>query len=81
MVYLTYSDESQISKLKDFSDIHFIDSMTIKGKKESWALKSHWSARLDPFALVVIDDKPVKAFYSEAENVVDNLINYLNEKR
>lgn len=77
-------DESQAKKVEDAvkvpSTFHFIDPLTSKGKKEAWSLKSYWGAKLDPFAIVMNGDKPVKAFYSESENVIDNLILYLNER-
>lgn len=82
MIYVTYNDESQIQKLKEYPDIHLIDSLTLKGKKKARTLKSHWSAKLDPFAIIMDGDKPIRAFYSEAEDVIDNLIKYIeNEKR
>lgn len=83
-VSIVYSDEKQIEKVREFSNdsltFNFIDITTKKGKKEGWALKNYFGAKLDPFAVVSIDNKPVKAFYSEAENVIDNLISYLNGK-
>lgn len=76
-------DETQLKKVEDAvkvaSTFHFIDPLSKKGKKEAWALKSHWGARLDPFAIVMNDGKPVKAFYSESGEVIDDLILYLNE--
>lgn len=79
-IFVTYNDPSQIEKLDTtkVSGFHFIDSGTRKGKKEAWALKSHWGAKLDPFAIIMKGDKPIKAFYSEAENVIDNLVKYLS---
>jgi len=75
---MTYSDDSQILPLKDYENVTLIDIRTRKGKKEAWALKGHWGAKLDPFAIVTKGDKPIKAFYSEADNVVEELIKYLN---
>lgn len=77
-ISVTYNDESQIANLKDIPRIRLIDSRSKKGKKEAWALKSHWGAKLDPFILIIKGDKPIKAFYSEAEDAVESLINYLN---
>ena len=58
----------------------FIDETTRKGKKEGYLLKSDWGAKLSPFILCMEGDKPVKAFYSEADdNIIQSLINYLNE--
>lgn len=83
-VSIVYSDEKQIEKVREFSNnsltFNFIDITTKKGKKDGWALKNYFGAKLDPFAVVSRDNKPVKAFYSEAESVIDNLISYLNGK-
>lgn len=80
-VYLTCND-LQKDKVKDSVSrsltFHFIDPLSKKGKKEALALKSHWAAKLDPFAIVMDKGKPVKAFYSEACDVINNLIEYLN---
>lgn len=87
-IYVTYNAEAQLKKLTELekdegisksSSFYFIDSESKKGKKESWALKSYWGARLDPFAIIMEDDKPVKAFYSEAEDVIEGLRNYLQK--
>lgn len=83
-VSIVYSDEKQIEKVREFNNdsltFNFIDITTKKGKKDGWALKNYFGAKLDPFAVVSRDNKPVKAFYSEAESVIDNLISYLNGK-
>lgn len=84
-IYVVYSDEKQIELLKN-TDIkgspyfHLINDQTFKGKKEAWKVKSSLSARLSPFAAIYENDKPIKAFYSEADdNIIQSLINYLNE--
>ena len=80
-VSVVYSDEKQIEKVREFSNgsltFNFIDITTKKGKKEGWALKNYFAAKLDPFAVVYKGDKPIKAFYSEAENTIDSLLSYL----
>lgn len=82
-VFVVYNNEEQLNRIGDTSKytpiFHFIDSMTKKGKKEAYRLKSHYAARLDPFAVILDKNKPIKAFYSEAEDVIDSLIKYLNE--
>lgn len=84
-VYVVYNDTEQVKRVEDSCNIesltfHFIDSQSIKTKKEAWALKSHWAAREDPFAIVMNGDKAIKAFYSETgEDVINSLINYLNK--
>ena len=84
-VYVVYNDEKQIKKVEDSCKkesltFHFIDSQSLKTKREAWSLKSHWAAKEDPFAIAMDGDKAVKAFYSEAEtDVINSLIKYLNE--
>lgn len=82
-ITVVYSDKSQIDRIGDtgkYSPIfHFVDTFTYKSKKEAWRVKSHYGAKLDPFAVVVEDNKPIKAFYSEAEDVIGSLIKYLND--
>lgn len=82
-IFIVCSDKEQLKKVEDTTNVtstfHFIDPLSKKGKKEAWALKNYWGAKLDPFAIVMNGDKPVKAFYSESENVIDNLLTYLNE--
>ena len=81
-ISIVYNNEKQIEKVRglgnDSLTFNFIDITTKKGKKDGWALKNYWGARLDPLAVVSKDNKPIKVFYSEAENVIDNLISYLN---
>lgn len=84
-VSVVYSDEKQIEKVREFSDdsltLNFIDISTKKGRKDGWALKNYWGASLDPFAIVLKNGKPIKAFYSEYENIIDKLYNYLANKK
>ncbi len=81
-VFVVYNNEEQLNRIGDTSKytliFHFIDAMAKKGKKEAYRLKSHYAARLDPFAVILDKNKPIKAFYSEAEDVIDSLIKYLN---
>ncbi len=82
-IFIVYNDKEQLNRIGDTSKytpiFHFIDSMTKKGKKEAFKLKSHYAARLDPFAVILDGNKPIKAFYSEAEDVIDSLIKYIND--
>ena len=81
-VIIIYSDKSQIDRIGDTSKytpiFHFVDSLSKKSKKEAWRIKSYYGAKLDPFAVILDDKKPIKAFYTEAEDVIDSLIKYLN---
>lgn len=82
-VYIVYDNDDTIKNLGDTLKVspffHFIDERTLKGKKDAFKLKSAWSSKLTPFALCTEGEKVVKAFYSEAEDVIKSLISYLNE--
>ena len=81
-IIVVYSDKSQLDRIGDTSKytpiFHFIDSLAKKSKKEAWRIKSYYGAKLDPFAVILDDKKPIKAFYTEAEDVINSLIKYLN---
>lgn len=81
-IIVVYSDKNQLDRIGDTSKytpiFHFVDSLAKKGKKEAWRIKSYYGAKLDPFAVILDDEKPIKAFYTEAEDVIDSLIKYLN---
>lgn len=84
-VFVVYNDKSQIdiiqdAKLDDLISFVFINENSKKERKKAFNLKSHWAAKMTPFAICMNGDKAVKAFYSETgENVIESLINYLNE--
>lgn len=80
-VIIVYNDPKQIEEFKGIHSLKFkfIDSKISKSKKEALKVKSHYAARLEPFAVVLDNNKPIKAFYSEAEDVVKVLSNYLKE--
>ena len=81
-VIVVYSDKNQLDRIGDTSRytpiFHFVDSLAKKSKKEAWRIKSYYGAKLDPFAVILDNEKPVRAFYTEAEDVIDSLIKYLN---
>lgn len=81
-IIVVYSDKSQLDRIGDTSKytpiFHFVDSLAKKSKKEAWRIKSYYGAKLDPFAIILDDEKPIKAFYTEAEDVINSLIKYLN---
>ena len=81
-VIIVYSSKSQLDRVGDTSKytpiFHFVDSLAKKSKKEAWRIKSYYGAKLDPFAVILDNEKPIKAFYTEAEDVIDSLIKYLN---
>ena len=81
-IIVVYNDKSQLDRIGDTSKytpiFHFVDSLAKKSKKEAWRIKSYYGAKLDPFAVILDDEKPIKAFYTEAEDVINSLIKYLN---
>ena len=81
-IIIVYSHKSQLDRIGDTSKytpiFHFVDSLATKSKKEAWRVKSYYGAKLDPFAVILDNEKPIKAFYTEAEDVIDSLIKYLN---
>ena len=81
-IIVVYSDKSQLDRIGDTSKytpiFYFVDSLAKKSKKEAWRIKSYYGAKLDPFAVILDDEKPIKAFYTEAEDVINSLIKYLN---
>ena len=81
-IIVVYSYKNQLDRIGDTSKytpiFHFVDSLAKKSKKEAWRIKSYYGAKLDPFAVILDDEKPIKAFYTEAEDVINSLIKYLN---
>lgn len=80
-ITLVYNDPKQIECIEVNKYPHtfkFVDSVSKKSKKEAWRVKSYYGAKLDPFALVMDGIRPIKAFYTEAEDVIDSLIKYLD---
>ena len=80
MITVVYNDPKQIESIRDMDNCQFIDILTKKGKKEGWAVKSHWGAKLDPFILIEDNGKAIKAFYSEAGNAVEDFLKYIQNE-
>ena len=59
--------------------IEYINYNTKSGRKEAYQIKSHWGAKQNPFVVLKEGKEIVKVFYSEKENAVQQLINYLND--
>lgn len=85
---ISYNDDSQElvkqleKELTRFKDIEFksYHEELFKERNKSFKLKGAYGTRLCPFALLTIDGKPVKAFYSELNQcTVENIINSLYE--
>jgi len=58
--------------------INYINVNTPKGKKEAFKIKSHWAAKMNPFVVLKDNDNVIDVFYSEKDNAIYQLINYLN---
>lgn len=83
-LYFIYNSEEQrkrlgdaLNKIKVSPFLHFINSTTKEGRKESYKIKSHFAARLDPFIILYNKDKPIRGFYSEAGDCIEQCIKYL----
>ena len=85
---VSYNDDSQelVKKLEKellkFKDIELksYHEELFKERKKSFKLKGAYGTRLCPFAVLTIEGKPVKAFYSELNQcTVENIINSLYE--
>lgn len=88
LLEISYNDDSQElvkqleKELTKFVDVKFksYHEELFKERKKSFKLKGAYGTRLCPFALLTIDSKPVKAFYSELNQcTVENIINSLYE--
>ena len=72
--------DKELVELVKFSTpffVEYIDTTTRKGKKESFKIKNQYSAKLNPF-VVILDDKDnfIRCFWSENGNAVQQFINY-----
>lgn len=83
-VYIVINDDSQKDRiasvvLQTNPFFHFIDERRRDEIKNAYRLKGSFAAKQTPFAVVYDENhKPLKAFYSEAGDVINSLINYLN---
>lgn len=59
--------------------IHYVNFNTPKGRKEAYKVKSHWSAIKNPFVVLTEGDNVIDVFYSEKDNAINQLINFLND--
>lgn len=80
-VTIVYSNK----KDKEFLDLINLETPifikyvnSISDKKSAYQIKSYWGAKLDPFVVIQEEDKIIKVFYSEKEDAINQLINYLN---
>lgn len=82
-ISITCNSEKQINRIKNLASyenvsINIIDNT--KYNKEAERFKYYWSAKLDPFILVEKDGKPIRGFYTEASDAINELINFLNNE-
>ena len=61
--------------------VKYIDFNTTDGRKEAYKVKSHWAAKMNPFVVVQEGEQIIKVFYSEKNNAINQLINYLNDSK
>lgn len=84
-LFVTYEDDIVPKilerELPDGICVDFYDETTRTGKKNAWALKNDWGARLSPFVLITVDGKPSKVFYSEAEkDVIATTLDFIKQE-
>lgn len=58
--------------------VDYINANTKSGKKQSYQIKSHWGAKLNPFIELYDNNEIIQVFYSEKGNACNQLISYLN---
>ena len=76
---VTSEDISRLDKF--FTTIEHYNPNVYKDRSKAFKTKGAYGARLDPFAVILEDGEPIKAFYSEVnECTIDNIINYVTEK-
>lgn len=81
-VYLVYSDLNDRKRIEEIESnkglfIHFIDDQTLEGKKKAYKLKGEFAARKSPFCVVYNKNEVEHVFYSEAHDVINELIKLL----
>lgn len=85
---IAYDDNSQElvkeleKELKKFKYLEFksYHEELFKERNKAFKLKGAYGTRLCPFALLTVDNKPIKAFYSELNQcTIHNIINSLYE--
>ena len=85
-ITITIKNYDELKKVEELAEnnssiqFNIIDTRYWKERKAAYKIKSHWGARLDPFA--VINDDIIKVFYSEdrGKDVIEQIELYLKEK-
>lgn len=67
--------EKELLKIVSFKEPVFIEY--VDTRSEAKRIKSYYGSRTNPF-VVIIEDKFETPFYSEIDNAINQLINYLN---
>ena len=84
VIYDNNKDKELIELIKFATPffIEYIDTKTIKGRKEGFKIKSEFGAKLDPF-IVVYDDEDnfLKCYWSERSNACQSFINDYNDSK
>ena len=79
-VNVTVENDEQIKEFKEIEDVYFefFDERYKKGKRDAWALKNKYGAKLNPFIEITLDGKFYTMIYSEvSEDPVKDLKNTL----
>ena len=66
-INVTVENDEQIKKFKEIEGVYFefFDERYKKGKKDAWALKNKYGAKLHPFIEINLDGKFYTMIYSE----------------
>ena len=66
-VNVTVENDEQIKEFKEIEDVYFefFDERYKKGKRDAWALKNKYGAKLNPFIEITLDGKFYTMIYSE----------------
>ena len=81
-INVTVENDEQIKKFKEIEDVYFefFDERYKKGKRDAWALKNKYGAKLNPFIEITIDGKFYTIIYSEvSKNPIEDLKSILSK--
>lgn len=82
MIIFVYNSDEQRKKIEESVNTDsfiFYDERSMKERKKGFGEKNKWGARATPFAMIYdSENKPIKGFWSESSNVINDLIKYLN---
>lgn len=82
MIIFVYNSDEQRQKIEgsvNTDSFIFYDDRKLKEHKKGATEMHKYGARKFPFAIVYDEENnPIKGFWSEANDVISDLINYLN---